>query len=233
MKKLIPAILTCFAPACFVHGAVLSVTFGGGSVPDAGFGSQTFTGNVAASGFISKLTVGLVISGEPGAPAYNGDLYVTLQHGGGFSVLLNRTGRTASDDYGYGDNGFSVTLDDSGPSAGSYTYNDIHTYQDHSNPGGSALTGTWSADGRNTDPGSVLDTDARTASLNSFLGLQFNGLWTLFVQDLSSGGRAKVDSWTLEITTTPVVVPEPAAMALLTALGLAGFVGWRRYRARS
>src|SRR5206468_1563155 len=45
---------------------------------------------------IGSLTVSLNISGE-----FNGDLYAYLRHDSGFSILLNRPGRTADSPSGY------------------------------------------------------------------------------------------------------------------------------------
>jgi subtilisin-like proprotein convertase family protein len=129
---------------------------------------------------ITTVTVDLNISGT-----WNGDLYAYLTHGSGIAVLLNRSGKTAADAMGYGDDGFAVTLDDTSP-------NNIHTYQGVTIPSAaSPLTGTWQPDGRNIDPDLVVDTDPSTALLSSFNGEEANGGWTLFVADLS-GGEAHV-----------------------------------------
>ena len=70
---------------------------------------------------ISSLQVTLTI-----ANGYNGDYYAYLVHDGGFAVLLNRVGRTATDSVGYSDAGMDVTFSESG--------NDIHDYQNSSPP---------------------------------------------------------------------------------------------------
>src|SRR2546422_5215497 len=96
---------------------------------------------------ISSITVSLDISGE-----FNGDLYASLRHDSGFSVLLNRPGRTADSPSGYGDRGLNITLSDSAPNG------DIHSYRAVFTPeAGSPLTGTWQPDRRNVDPSLVLD----------------------------------------------------------------------------
>lgn len=168
-------------------------------------------------GWIESVSVRLQISGVNGG-AYNGDLFVSLQHSSGYSVLLNSAGRTASSPFGYGDNGFDITF--------SAAASDIHLYRTASYSLGSSgeLLGTWDADGRVTSPASVLDTDARTATLSSFNGLDANGTWTLFVADLRSNGESRLDSWGLEVA----VVPEPATFFLFAA-GLVG-LGVRRAR---
>jgi len=114
---------------------------------------------------IGSLTVSLNISGE-----FNGDLYAYLRHGdSGFSILLNRPGRTADSPSGYGDSGLNITLSD-------FATRDIHSYRAVVTPAaGSPLTGTWQPDGRNVDPSMVLDSTARTATLSSFAGLSGSG----------------------------------------------------------
>ena len=100
---------------------------------------------------------------------YLRDEKITLSHGSGFSVLLNRVGSTAGNPYGYSDSGLSVTLSDSAA-------NDIHTYRSVvSLAAGAPLTGTWQPDARITDPGSVVNTDSRSAFLSSFNGSNPNG----------------------------------------------------------
>jgi hypothetical protein len=89
---------------------------------------------------------------------------------------------------------------------------DIHTAIQMS-PG--IVTGSFQPDGRTTDPLLAFDTDARTAMLSSFNGLNGNGSWTLFVADLSAGETSTLQSWTLNIT----AVPEPSS-SLLGGLGL-------------
>lgn len=228
MKKSLVLLVSSLGSFCAAHGAFV-VTFGGGSIPDVG--SRAFVGSVStATGFISSLTVSLSITGEnKDHPAYNGDLYVTLQHGPGFTVLLNRPGKALGNPYGYGDNGMDVTFDDSGSALDVHT--DVHTYQlTLKPPANGQLTGTWLSDGRAADPKDVLDTTPRTKFLSSFLGAVPNGDWWLFVADLSAGGNAKLLSWSLNIETTPIPVPEPAWAMALTAVGLGGFVWLRRGR---
>lgn len=164
---------------------------------------------------IESLTVTLDISGT-----WNGDLYAYLTHGSGYAVLLNRSGRSAVDSFGYGDAGYRITLDDS-------AVHDIHTYRTVVTPAaGTPLTGVWQPDGRNVDPDAVIDTTPVTAMLSSFSGLDANGDWTLFVADLSGGDAHTLNSWGMTITG----IPEPSMLALYVA-GTALLVRkWRRLR---
>ncbi len=175
---------------------------------------------------IDTLEVRLNLAGV-GSGAYNGDLYVTLQHDSGFAVLLNRAGRTGDDPFGAWDNGYNVTF------ALGDTLGDIHNYRSVLGLGNddvlSPLTGRWQADGRNVDPSVVLDTSPRTAGLESFHGVDPNGEWTLFVADLSSGGLARIQSWELLIEPL-AVIPEPSTSAALAGAALAAFALWRRRR---
>ena len=181
--------------------------------------TQTIASQIAV---ISEVRVSMSILGEPGSgDAFNGDFYAYLTHGSGFAVLLNRVGRTMSDDFGYDDSGFNVVFDDS-PSG-----NDIHLYQLTTNTGGAGLTGTWGSDGRNVNPGAALDTTPRTAFLDSFTGLDPNGDWTLFVADVSPLGTARLASWQLEVTGGSI--PEPSSV-FLAIFGGAALVGCSRCR---
>jgi len=172
-------------------------------------------GSVPQFGTITSIQVNLNISG-----GFNGDYYGYLEHNGvGFAVLLNRVGVTSGNSVGYADSGMNITFSDSGP--------DIHTYQMEVNPAGGALTGTWGPDGRTTDPMTVLDTDARTALLSSFIGEDPSGEWTLFLADLDFGEQGQLVSWGLVIT----AVPEPTTMVLIL-LGAGGMIGTRRFHRR-
>jgi subtilisin-like proprotein convertase family protein len=160
---------------------------------------------------IVNLTVTLDISG-----GLNGGYYAYLVNNtGGFAILLNRPGTTAGNSLGYADSGFNITLSDTG--------SDIHTYQTVSNPNGGVLTGTWAPDGRNVDPATVVDTDARTSLLSSFAGKDPSGQWTLFLANLDYGEQGELVSWGLSIT----AVPEPSSVGL-ALLGLGIFLGVRR-----
>lgn len=168
------------------------------------------------TGPIDSVSVVLEISGQAGG-AFNGDYFVSLRHESGYAVLLNRTGRTSLNPFGYAGNGFDITLTPGAP--------DVHLYQSVSYTTGSSgeLTGTWGEDGRATYPYATTDGDPRTATLDSFTGLDPNGTWTLFVADISGNGNGRLESWGIELA----VVPEPSTMAFLL-LGLAA--AWSRRR---
>jgi subtilisin-like proprotein convertase family protein len=166
-------------------------------IPDGDLAGLASEYNVSGvSGPIGSLTVNLNISGSR-----NGDLYAWLTHGTGFSVLLNRPGRTAVDSLGYGDDGLNVTF-----SAAAAM--DIHSYGGN---GGNLLTGTYQPDGRKVFPALALDTSPRTAMLSSFTGLDPNGDWVLFVADAEGGDLHELVSWGINLTP----IPEPASSGLL------------------
>jgi subtilisin-like proprotein convertase family protein len=173
---------------------------------------------------VQSVSVTLNISGA-GSGAFNGDFYAYLAYDGELAVLLNRPGRTAGNDWGYGDDGLSnVTFDDAAVNG------DVHSYRLTLNgsilTAASPLTGNWAPDGRNTSPDVTLDTTSRTATLASFAGLNPNGNWTLFVADTQAGGTGQLDSWILNL----VAVPEPADFAVVTGVVMLGIVLYRRKR---
>jgi hypothetical protein len=139
------------------------------AVPDGNAAGLTDTHEIVSDiASITELKVSLTISG---ASAFNGDLYAYVTHGTGFSILLSRPGRTASDQFGYDDSGINMVFQDAAP------FGDVHTYRltltgsaDTPVPAPGILTGTWAPDGRNVLPSAVLDTTARTALLSSFAG---------------------------------------------------------------
>lgn len=135
---------------------------------------------------------------------WNGDLYVLLSHGSGYSVLLNRVGRTNSIFGGAASSGMMVSLSD-------FAFADVHTDLAMM---GSNVSGQFQPDGRESDPLTVVDTDPRTALLSSFEGLDPNGSWFLFVADQAAGEASTLESWSLRIT----AVPEPG-VAFLTVMG--------------
>lgn len=185
-------------------------------VPDANVNGLTFTTDLSLpdANSIQNITVGLNISG-----GYNGDLFAFLAGpNGGYAVLLNRVGVGNSSSFGYGDQGFNIVLSDAAA-------NDVHYYQSdgYSLNGSQQLTGTWAPDGRNIDPQSapsLFASTSPTAMLGSFLGKDPNGLWTLFVADLSNGAQSQLVSWSLDIIT----VPEPS-VCLIGILGLGLLAG--------
>lgn len=181
------------------------------AVPDGNQSGLAEFREVASSiSALSSVRVKLRIAGE-----YNGDLYAYLAHDSGFTVLLNRPGKTAADTGGYGDSGFDVTFD--GTAAA-----EIHSYRSITTPAaGAPLTGTWQPDGRIADPSVVTDLSPRSALLNSFSNLNGAGEWVLFVADLESGGTNMLLGWELELTGrgTPVITwPAPSGIVYGTAL---------------
>ena len=226
-KLLLVALLT---PPAIASAQVFNYDFSGinAAIPDGdATGLVNAQSIVAAPNLtITDINVTLNISGT-GLGGFNGDLFVTLQHDDGFSILLNRPGARNGASFGYSDSGLNVTFDDAATG-------DAHNYRqnlngDQSTPLPGNLTGTWSPDARTADPGVVLDTSGRNAFLNSFNGVPLNGTWSLFVTDLSSGGTQRLDAWGLQIT----AVPEPAFTAGAVALGLLGFAFYRRCCARA
>lgn len=153
------------------------------------------------------------------ANGYNGDYYAYLVHDNAFAVLLNRVGRTAGNLFGYSDAGMSVTLSAEGE--------DIHSYQSFTLiPEGGTLTGIWAPDNRESDPLYAMDTDERTTLLDSFVGADPNGTWTLFLADVDFGQQGTLVQWGLVIT----AIPEPSSWALLMLGGIA--LGTRLLRRR-
>jgi len=180
------------------------------------------TSTITVSGDATSIVgvqVVLNLSGTATA-GWGGDIYCYLTHSSGFSVLLNRIGRSTANPAGSGNNGFGngssqlLTLSDSAAT-------DIHLAPTIT---GAPLAGTFQSDGRNVSPTSttaVMDAATRTANLGVFNTLDSAGTWTLFVADTASGGTMTLNSWQL------TVVPEPSAAAL-GALSLASLVLRRR-----
>jgi subtilisin-like proprotein convertase family protein len=153
---------------------------------------------------------------------FNGDLYAyLLGPNGGFAVLLNRVGLTSGNPFGYGNAGFDITFGSA--------YSNIHNYQSGAYTiTGGQLVGSWAPDGRNIDPqstGAQFDAASTTAGLNTFLGSNPNGQWTLFLADLAGGGgNSTLVSWGLTIA-----IPEPQTWVMLATGGLM-LLGLRRRR---
>ena len=153
-------------------------------------------------GSISNVQVTLDITG-----GFNGDLYAYLvSPQGQLVVLLNRSGVTSINPFGYGDAGMNITLD-------GMATNNIHDYG--STPGYSLSGTTWGADGRNVNPqaaGSILYGTPTTATLSLFQNADANGVWTFFIADLGAGGgSASLNNVILTIMT----VPEPQTWVLV------------------
>ncbi len=205
---LIPSLLLACLPAA--NAALVLTDNVAADIPDGSSSGLTKVITITGTAqTVTSVEVSLQISAKSGEDGFLGDLYVYLTNGSESAVLLNRPGRSASAPAGYGDNqSLDVTFSDS---AG----DDIHGYRltlngSHSTPLIAPLTGTWLPDGRATDPASVLDTDARAATLGNFAGKAADGDWVLFVADMSGGGEHQVLSWSLTLQT----VPEPSALLL-------------------
>ncbi|MBL9126318.1 MAG: proprotein convertase P-domain-containing protein [Verrucomicrobiales bacterium] len=212
-------------------GAMVNRFFGGLNleVPDnSSVGTTSERVVEGISGVIASVQVRLDIAPASGSTMFNGDYRVSLTHGSGMAVLLNRTGRRDGFSAGYGDNGFQVTLSD-GAAA------DIHTYRttatgSHTTPLSNtdtpiALTGTWQPDGRSADPGQVVIGSPRDAMLSQFAGMDPNGVWTLHVADLAEGGQGRLVEWSLHFT----LVPEPDEVVLGSGV-LLGLYALARFR---
>jgi subtilisin-like proprotein convertase family protein len=201
-KSLVVAFTVIFA-ACLAQGQVFSTnvsTTVNTAIPDGNPVGLTSTANISTlPGTITSVTVTLDITG-----GFNGDLYAYLAGPvGGFSVLLNRTGisATTGNSLGYSNPGFNVTFSTGSPN--------IHLYQLNTpsfDPVTGQLTGTWAPDGRNIDPQSspsAFDSASTSADLSTFVGNSANGNWTLFVADMSSGGQSTLVNWGMTVVTTP------------------------------
>lgn len=213
MKPLIASLLLLSAAHASAITALITATPNLAIPDNSSVGIADFQSLTTTIEYIESIEITLNITG-----GFNGDYYVYLQHGSGFSVLLNRPGKTALNDLGYADAGVFATF------AQAAVNGDAHTYQSIINPAGGQLTGTWQPDGRNIDPLNVFDTSPRTATLNSFVGNNANGLWTVFVADRSAGGVGNLTSYTITING---VIPEPGAF-LLAMAGMALLLPRRR-----
>jgi hypothetical protein len=253
----VPSIVAWLGLAPFgASGAVLeSYSFSGAPLPQiAGDGtavpvtdSRVITSGI---GSLTDVNVSLTLEGVGGAPAFNGDFFVSLTHeeSGAFAVLLNRVGRRTpasgidfSAPFGYAENGVSIILDDQASNGDVHVYR-MTLYGSHATPLDVSfeqpLTGIWAPDGRipSLGGGVVIETP-RTALLDSFNGLEGSGTWTLSVADLNGGGAGALKSWGLELTGNPgtggPVIPEPAPTAVAAGLGALVFAGWRLWNRKS
>lgn len=191
-----------------VAPATYSTTFSGAQIiPDNNAGGVAFPFNISAPSpsYITSVTVNLNITG-----GWNGDLYAYLSHGSGFSVLLNRVGRTALDPDGFGASGFNIILADANAT-------DIHNFS------GVTVNGDFAPDGRGINPFNAFDTSPRNAMLGNFTGYDPDGLWTLFFADVAPTAVSVIQGWTVSVE----AVPEPAVFTI-SALGVVALYLRRR-----
>src|SRR5581483_3006193 len=126
MKKKLMAVM---AGAALMGSVALGQTLNsytftsGAGIPDGSLSGLALSTNLAG---ISPSTIGNVDVRLDISGGYNGDLYAYLAGpNGGFAVLLNRSGvSNNASAFGYGDNGFNVTLSLSGG-------NNIQYYQSY------------------------------------------------------------------------------------------------------
>lgn len=202
----------------FLFGLTLASTLGAQAVIystnwNSGFVNGTTILDNNPSGWTDSRTVSTMPAGTLTAVAVNlelssgwsGDLYAYLVHSAGFAVLLDRVG-TPGQTFGYGTSDLNVTLVDNGTAFGA-TLGNIHNFG-----GAGAASGQWNSDNSATTSGS--------GSLGSFLSTSPNGMWSLFIADLSGGGVTTVQSWGLQLDI--VAVPEVESWV---AAALAGAFG--------
>ena len=212
------------AQASFTYTFTENAVIPDGSLVGAAFTHQLTEQGPALPGAITDLNVTLNLSG-----GWNGDLYAYLVHSSGFTVLLNRVGRSGTSGPGYGDAGMDVKLDDLATVANG-GLGDIHTYGTGPTTQDGTLAKSYTPDGRNVDPltGNMTPLGHYDTALSSFNTLLGTGGWTLFVADVSGGGVSTLNSWTLEIA----AVPEPASLieGSVAVLFLGGVIGLYRLR---
>ncbi len=209
MKKqiriLMLLLLTALASRADLTNLTVNVT-NNTVIPDAN--PVGITSTLGVSGMIggtTNITVNLNITG-----GFSGDLYAYLiSPTGTMVVLVNRAGENSGNYFGYSDAGYNVTFDNSSTT-------NIHNYQTGSYTlnGSGQLTGTWATDSRAISPlaaPSVFDASPTGNTLANYYGSSPNGVWTLFVADLSGGGQSTLVSWGLSVVT----VPEPQTWTIL------------------
>lgn len=222
---LFPALLLTAAASSAMAAVFSAADNTVSAIPDGSSAGLARSLNITAPAdqFIIGMDVNLNLGATSGGTAYLGDLFIYVTNGSSLAVLANRPGSRSGTTFGYDDNqSMNVTFS-------STAVTDFHSYRlatTGSNATAliSALTGTWSADGRVTDPTSVLDTDPRTAQLGIFNGTTANGTWSLFAADVATGATHQINSWSVSLTT----VPEPGAFAILLASFSAGLLRRRR-----
>jgi subtilisin-like proprotein convertase family protein len=223
MKTWIMACLLALGTTVSASSANFSYLVGA-TIPDGDLtGYQNSQSVGGLSGAITAVNVTLNISG-----GFNGDFYAFLTHNGATAILLNRVGHSANQAVGYPDAGFGTDIAGNSFTLDDQAAQDVHSYRSLSytlNASGQ-LTGQWQPDGRAIDPlspGGAFDTAGRSGMLSVFNGSDPNGVWSLFVADVSAGGEGTLAGWGLAITT----VPEPGAVSLLGS-ALVGLLCFRK-----
>ena len=192
----------------------------------AGVASADFFGTGAGNDFVDNTTVSssINVSGTSGDivdisvtinnmnHTWLGDLTAVLDNGSTSVTLFARPGQLNGAGFGFmvetsGDFTFSANGTDS-------------LWTEAGNSGG-ALNGTpfnFFTSGLNDVP----------TSLSDFFGQSKNGLWTLSISDGAGGDTGSYSGWTLDITSSGVVIPEPTTFGLIA--GLAALTVVRRRR---
>lgn len=197
------------APAALTFTTLFNVN---ATIPDNSLTGLLLSQNITGSGItsISSLQVMIEISG-----GWNGDLHAYLAHETGYAVLLNRIGRTDLTPDGSGSSGMSVIFADAGAGG------DIHT---GTFTVGQQVSGIFAPDARSDSPFTVTEnTTNRTEFLSSFTGLAGDGLWELYVADLSTGFVSEIESWGITMTDDSIsAIPEPGSLVAVGGLIAAG-----------
>jgi hypothetical protein len=209
MKPFLSILAAAFCPFSAEAAVVMPSTYViDAEVPDNSIVGLSDTRTLSSTiTSITSVNVVLTMSG-----GWAGDIFAYLVHGGGFSVLLNRPGKSLDQPAGSDASRIEVSFTDD-------SLADIHNAI--SNAG--VLSGSFQPDAREVDPADALDSSPRSAFLNTFQGLDANGDWTLFIADVSAGDIMVLESWTLTVTG----VPEPSA-AMLALIGMP--LLWNRRR---
>ncbi len=208
-------------PLCLISGALVTVTAARADitltrvftvdrlVPDGGYLFDS-RGIDLGGATVTDVDVSLVLTATA-ETAWAGDYFASLQHETGYSVLLNRIGKTSADEadlgfFGSNANGLSITFDDSASA-------DVHLAPFDINAEAPAtLAGTWQPDARREDPALVTTASPRSTSgpsnalLSSFNGTSTNGEWLLLVADDGYSASARLTSWSLSLTFAPTDV---------------------------
>ena len=185
MKAFLTIITAASCPLSADAAVVMNPTFAiNAVVPDNSAVGLSDTRTLSSTiDSISSVSVALTMR-----DGWAGDIYAYLVHGSGFSVLLNRPGKSLALPAGSDASRIEVTFTDD-------SLADIHNAI--ANEG--VLSGAFQPDARNVDPANALDSSPRSAFLNTFQGLDANGDWTLHLFDRAGGDRHTNVSWGLEL----------------------------------